>query len=545
MDFSRLRLCLRVGLCEGGRIDRRLGVALGCVILGVVGVRADVVLAPIFTDGAVVQRDQPLVIWGEASPGEAVAVNFKGRSGRAVAEATGQWQVSLPAMTKDATGAELVVKGRNTVTCRDVLVGDVWMCSGQSNMEFTVASARDGANEIEAANFPAIRQTKIGRVLAEKPQEGFKTSPWRTATPGNVGYFTAVGYFFAREEFRRTGVPIGLINCTWSGTPIEPWMSAEALAGDPAFAVVGERWGADLAAYPARRAAYESALRAWKNDEAGAKAQGETALAQWAKAHPAPKLPAASPEHPYPSNPAGIFNGMVYPLRRVGLRGVLWYQGEANHTRAPEYAGLFKAMITDWRAKWERGDWAFLFVQIARYEMPTDASRQQWAYLREAQTKALALAHTGMAVAVDIGETEDIHPKNKQEVGRRLAAVAAAQLDGAKGVCSGPVFGRAIDEGATVRMAFEHVDGGLRTRDGAAPATVVVAGEDHRFFPAEARIEGDELVAWSAQVPHPVAVRYAWSNDPKAANLVNGAGWPAVPFRSDDWADFPGAAGGR
>jgi sialate O-acetylesterase len=518
-----------------------------CSGLAAAQTRADVRLAPIFADGAILQRDQPLVIWGTAESGERVRVEFKGRVGETQAGADGAWRVTLPAVgvagegSEGSEGSELVVTGNSRVVCRDVLLGDVWWCSGQSNMEFTVASAKDGAREVATANFPRIRQIKIGRMLADAPREDFTATGWKAAMPAAVGHFTAAGYFFAREVQARTGVPIGIVNCTWSGTAIEPWMSAEALAGDAAFAVVGERWRADLAAYPARRAAFEKTLEAWRTREAAAKAEGEAAHARFLRENRAPRPPTGAPDHPYPANPSAIFNGMVHPLRGLGIKGVLWYQGEANAVRAPEYAALFQAQIRDWRRFFGQAELPFYWVQIANFRVETD-----WPRLREAQSRALALPHTGQAVAIDIGDPDDIHPTNKQEVGRRLALIALAKVYGGSGKTeefSGPVVRMARRVGAGLEIQFDHAAGlvargggnggsGAGTRGGAR--SLEIAGENRVFHPAEGRIRGDTLIVAAVGVAEPVAVRYAWRSAPEA-DLFNGAGLPAGPFRTDDW----------
>lgn len=491
--------------------------------------RAEVQLAPIFADGAILQRDQPLAIWGTADANEAIRVEFKGRVAEAQAGADGAWRATLPPLGAAGEGSELVVTGKNRLVCRDVLLGDVWWCSGQSNMEFTVASAKDGAREVAMANFPRIRQIKIGRMLAEAPRTDFTATGWKAATPEAVGYFTAAGYFFAREVQSRTGVPIGIVNCTWSGTAIEPWMSAEALAGDAAFAVVGERWQADLAAYPARRAVFEKTLEAWRTREAAAKAGGEAAQAAFLRENRAPRPPTGSPDHPYPANPSAIFNGMVHPLRGLGIKGVLWYQGEANAVRAPEYAALFQAHIRDWRRFFAQPELPFYWVQIANYRVETD-----WPRLREAQSRALALPHTGQAVAIDIGDPDDIHPTNKQEVGRRLALIALPKFYGGKQEFSGPVVRTARRVEAQFEITFDHAAGLVTRSAGGGVRSLEIAGADRVFHPARGKIHGDTLIVSAAAVANPVAVRYAWRSAPEA-DLFNGAGLPAAPFRTDDW----------
>jgi sialate O-acetylesterase len=475
----------------------------------------------------VLQRDQTIRIWGTANAAEAVEVAFAGQTAATTAGQDGRWLVTLPAQPASAESRELRIRGRNTLTIHDVLVGDVWICGGQSNMEFAVRDARDGAHEAAAADQPLIRHLKIDRKLAEEPREDFTATPWRRAEPAYVGNFTAAGYFFAREMVRATGGPVGLVNCSWSGTSIEPWMSAAALAEKPEFAVVGERWRADLEAYPERRRIFDQVIIEWEKAEAAAQAAGAAAHVQFLKEHRRPRPPAGAPDHPYPGNPSQIYNGMVYPLRHAAVCGVLWYQGEANAVRAKEYAALFAASIRGWRDTFGRPEMPFYYVQIANFNVDTD-----WPRLREAQARGLALPGTGMAVAIDIGDPDNIHPVNKQDVGRRLALIALAKLEHRAVEYSGPVFADATFAPGAARVCFTHAEG-LQTRNGPL-AALELAGSDRVFHSAEGRIESDQLVVTSTAVPVPVAVRYAWAAAPRA-NLYNGAGLPAAPFRSDDW----------
>lgn len=488
---------------------------------------AEVILPSLFSDGMILQRGQPIRIWGKADAGERIVVSFADQTAAATANPQGRWDATLPPLTASATGRELRVAGNNTRVLRDVLVGDVWVCAGQSNMEMTVKGALDTTREIAAANFPAIRSTKIGRRLSETPQEDALASAWRRAVPAEIGSFSAAGYFFARTFWRETGVPVGLIDCTWSGTSIEPWMDAMALSENPAFAAVWERWRADVAAYPERRAAYERSLAEWKVAEHKALAAGEAEHARYLAANRQPRPPASAPDHPYPGNPTQIYYGMVHPLRHAAIRGVLWYQGEANAVRAPEYAALFQASIRGWRRAFGQSELPFYFVQIANFDVETD-----WPRLREAQARALTLPATGMAVTIDIGDPADIHPRNKQEVGWRLALLALEKLERRPLESSGPLFAGVdfVDHAAKIR--FTHA-AGLNSHSGPVQS-LELAGVDRVFHPAEGRIEGETLVVRSADVPEPISVRYAWRASPQA-NLYNLAGLPAAPFRSDAW----------
>jgi sialate O-acetylesterase len=534
---------------------KRLSSLLFALLLAGPGAaRADVTLAPLFTDRAVLQCDKPVPVWGKAAPGEKVRVAFRGLTAATTAGTDGRWIVFLEKLAASAQGAELTVTGANTLVVRDVLVGEVWLCSGQSNMEMTV-DARAGtwqantrvtnaAAEIAAANFPLIRHVRIEQTVAEAPADTARTSSWEPATPRTVGGFTAVGYFFARDLFQKLGVPIGIVHASWGGTPVEAWMSPAALASRPEFNSVRERWAQSVAAYPANRAAYEQALAAWTKAEATAgaevapaakakaakaKSSPEQTRAAWLKQNPRPRAP-RGPGDPW--TPSGLFNGMINPLLPYALRGALWYQGESNAERAHEYHALFTATIAAWRAHFGQGDFPFYWVNLANYTVGSDASGASWAALREAQTKTLALPHTGQAIAIDLGDPKDIHPANKQDVGRRLALLAKTRIQGLVGDDTGPTFSSATREGGALRVRFTHATG-LIARDKPVQS-LELAGADRRFFPATARIERDTLIVSAPQVQEPVAVRYAWKNAPEA-NLYNSAGLPAVPFRSDSW----------
>jgi len=514
------------------------GAAFGAVVA-----RADVALAPLFTDGAVLQRDKTVAIWGKADAGEKVSVQFAGQRCDATATGDGGWIVYLEPLNTTIEGADLVVVGKNTVAVHDVLVGEVWLCSGQSNMEWPVSRAANAPAEIAAANFPLIRQVHVEHTVAAAPADTVKTRGWKAATAAEVGTWSAVGYFFARELHQKLGVPIGIVHSSWGGTPIESWLSPAALRSNAAFRVVEPRWQQTLAEFPARKSAFDEHLAAWTKAEAAAQARGPAARAEFTRQNPRPRPP-RGPGDPW--TPTGLFNGMINPLLPYGLRGVLWYQGESNAERASEYQALFAAMITAWRGHFGQGDLPFYWVNLANYGVPTDGGEKgrSYAFLREAQTKTLALPNTGQALALDIGDPKNIHPTNKQEVGRRLALLAKNRVYEIVGDDTGPTFASATREAVPaargggaigvmgLRVRFTHADG-LVAHDKPVQA-LELAGTDRVFYPAEARIERDTLLVFSPNVREPVAVRYAFTNAPEA-NLYNGAGLPAVPFRSDDW----------
>ncbi|HEY0945058.1 MAG TPA: sialate O-acetylesterase [Opitutaceae bacterium] len=500
-----------------------------CFLFTLSALRADVALAPLFQDHAVLQQGKPVPVWGRADAGEKVTVTFAGQTAHATADADGRWILYLDTLPANATPAELVATGRNTVIVRDVLVGEVWLCSGQSNMEWPVSRAQNAKEEIATASFPLIRHFKVKRTVADAPQENVEGA-WAVCSPETAAHFTAVGYFFARDLHRKLGVPVGLVNSSWGGTPVESWMSPAALHSEPAFAVVRERWQKTLDEYPAKKAGFDEKVAAWEQKEAAARVAGEAALAEFRQQNPRPWGLRGAPGDSW--TPMGLYNAMINPLVPYALRGALWYQGESNAGHASEYHALFAAMITWWRAHFGQGDFPFYWVQLANYKAG-NGDGTDWAFLREAQTQTLSLPNTGQALAIDIGNPDDIHPTNKQEVGRRLALIAKTRIYEVPGDFSGPQFVSATPEGAAMRVRFNYADNGLTA--GAKPLqSFVIAGADRKFYPATARIERDTVVVSAPEVKEPVAVRYAWSNSPEA-NLFNGAGLPACPFRSDSW----------
>ncbi len=501
-------------------------ICLALVCLGAPA-RADVKPAALFTDNAVLQRDKPIPVWGTADAGEKVTVSFAGTTVSTTADAAGKWRVDLPALTANATPSDLVITGNNTVTLSNILVGEVWLASGQSNMEWSLSGTYDKAIDIPAsANFPLIRHIKIQRTVADAPASAvaIEKTTWQVAGPETSGGFTAVGYYFAKDLYELLRIPVGIVNSSWGGTRIEAWMDPAALKSDPAFKSVADSWAKILAEYPEKKAKYDADIAAWKAEQAAANA----ANTPFTRPRPGPWNGPWGPGHP--ATPSGLNNGMISPLVPYAIRGAIWYQGESNAGKASEYRALFSAMITGWRTQFAQGDFPFYWVQLANYQSPTDTS---WAFLREAQTQTLALPATGQAVTVDIGDVRDIHPRNKKDVGRRLARLALARTYGHKIVDSGPVFANAEREGDGFRVHFTEAHGGL-----IAPLNELVgfelAGEDKVFKPAEAKIEKNSVIVTSADVANPVAVRYAWRNAP-LAGLFNKEGFPAVPFRSDTW----------
>lgn len=476
--------------------------------------QAAVTLPSILTDNMVIQRDVPVHIWGRAAAGETVQVSFHGNTATAMAGDLGEWSVYLPPA---AAGGPYEIKV-NEVTLRDVLVGDVWVASGQSNMEFALSGVNHADTEIAAANFPRIRLLTIDRNVSTYPVHEANAKPWTPCTPGSAKAFSAVAYFFGRDVQAKTGVPIGLIHSSWGGTPVEAWTSLHALSADaslmPAFAE-WSRMNDDSEQVRARR---EVQLKKWNDSAAAAKAAGK----------PAPGFPWAPNERDSWA-PGGLYNAMIAPLTLFPIRGAIWYQGESNASpeRAFYYANAFQTMIQDWRRAWGVGDFPFLFVQLANYNA---GKNSRWPELREAQLQTLRLRNTGMASAVDIGDPGNIHPKDKQDVGARLALAARAIAYGEQIEYSGPIFRQAVRQGNAMRVFFNHAGSGL-TAKGGEVSSFEIAGADHIYQPAEARIDGYTVVVSSPSVSAPVSVRYGWSDNP-AGNLYNVEGLPASPFRS-------------
>lgn len=488
-------------------------------------VHAEVTLAPLFSDGMVLQRDKAVPIWGTASPGEEVVVTFQGQTRKTTATQDGHWSVELAALKTSTTEETLSVNDRKVSR---VLVGDVWLCSGQSNMELPVAETQNAEQEIAGANLPLIREFRVRKTVSETPSRTVK-GEWTTATPATVANFSSVGFYFAREVSNAMKVPVGIINSSWGATQIEAWMSREAVAQGPFEQSVAAVWQKRLAAYPSDLETYRAAKAQWDAEAALAKKEN--------RSHKTP--PPRAPEGPGTKwTPHGLFNAMIHPLLPYSISGILWYQGEsnANAGRAAEYGILFKDMIGQWRRDFKQGDLPFYFVQLANCRRRHDPSSQRWAFLREKQLEALDLPNTGCVVTIDIGDPARIHPLNKQDVARRLARLAYDGLRGGQDA-SGPIFKEAKAENGSMSVRFSHSEG-LRLQD-PRPGDFSLAGANKIFYPAEAQIDGDTLKVSSTRVAQPVYVRYAWDNSPNAV-LFNKAGLPASPFRSDN---FPPPAG--
>ncbi len=618
-------------------------------------------LSPLFQDNAVLQQGMPVPVWGTGVPGEKITVSIAGKSASGIAGADSTWMVELPKL-KPGGPHTLVVKGKTTLTYTNILVGEVWICSGQSNMAFETKQAKNYAEEKRNAAFDNIHFFTVQRCMKTEPFSDLLDSRWKKCTPQTAATFSAVGFFFGRDLHTERKVPVGLIHTSWGGTTIETWMSPQALQAfekyknnvtneikaltkdsvnailaqnietmrtkdkglqdgkplwaDPSLDVLewdtvtvpedwekaimstrdgviwfrkdieidascaGERFTLSLGPiddteevyfngvligymykgytlprfYPVdpelirpgkntlvlRIQDYNRSAGLWGKPEEIAMYNPYCSLAlagEWRY-----KIGVEFPTLPKPSGPNGypasLFQGMINPLLPMAAAGVIWYQGESNASRALEYASLFPAMIQDWRNHFKNKNLPFLFVQLANYmkadEQPASST---WAELRESQTKALSLPKTGMAVAIDIGEADDIHPKNKQDVGKRLFLAAQKAAYNEKLVYSGPLYASHTINGKTVKVTFDHFGSGLKTKDdGNAVGGFALAGKDRIFYWANAEISGKETVKVSSEkVPEPVALRYGWANNPDKVNLYNKEGLPASPFRTDTW----------
>jgi len=495
--------------------------ALGSSLLA-----ADLRLASPLSDHMVLQREKPVAVWGWADAGEGVTVAFAGQSKTVTADAEGKWLLRLDALPASAEPRSLVVTGKadRRLEVKDVLVGEVWLGSGQSNMAMNVQASNNFEAEKAAAKYPLIRHYQESSAPADQPKAEGK-GQWRACAPETVGGFSAVLYFFGREIHREVGVPVGLVNTSVGGTPIESWVSAEAQSSAPATKA---RYESQLKAHvefdaAKATAAYEKQVAAWKVTAEKAKAAGKEVPRK-------PVDPIANRK--FKGGPAALYNGKVVNLAPYTLRGMLWYQGEGNAGNPGLYETQLTQLVTSWRTLWQ-DEVPFAWVQLPNYRT---SNSESWPRLRESMMKVLALPKTGMAITLDIGDPQDIHPKNKQDVGKRLSYWALATVYGRSvPAISGPLPTGSQVEGDAIRVSFRHADG-LKTRDGAAPRGWLLAGADKAWKPAEARIDGTSVVVRSAAVPAPVAARYAWAENPDA-HLVNGAGLPATSLRTDTWPD--------
>lgn len=624
---------------------------------------ANVKMPKIFGDNMVLQRNKPIPVWGWADANERISVQFNHQTKTIKADKSGKWMIKLD--NENAGGPhQLTVKGKNTVTFNNVLVGEVWICSGQSNMEMPIegwGKINNYEQEIAEANYPMIRHFKVPNTISATPKEDITGGEWKICNPATAGDFTAAGYFFARELYNKLKVPVGLLNTSWGGTHVETWTSRQAFENSDEFkSMISGMSSLNLDSLSKVKSeatrkkieALQGALNAanaddWKDvniadsnwpqmhlpdlwegqqlgdldgivwfrkmvnissEDAGKAAtlelamiddndvtyingvktgstNGYNAKRKYAVAagvlkegknviavrvedtgggggingdssdlkltvgnHVIPlagnwhfkveKITGGSASVGPNSYPTLLFNAMVNPLIPFAIKGVIWYQGESNAGRAYQYRKAFPLMISDWRKRWNEGDFPFYFVQLASFNAANGNSKNgsTWAELREAQTKTLSLPNTGMAVTTDIGNPADIHPKNKQDVGKRLAAIALHNVYGESNVYSGPLYQSMKKEGNKVILSFANVGGGLIVKDKYGYLKgFEVAGADKQFHYAKASINGNTVIVYNDSVSSPVAVRYGWADDAGDDNLFNKESFPAASFRTDDW----------
>ncbi len=514
------------------RSPRLLALLLTVFIGGTSLFAAGFRLAAPISDHMVLQREKPVAVWGWADAGETVTVAFAGQSKSATADADGKWMLKLDALVASAEPRTLTVIGKDghKLEVKDVLVGEVWLGSGQSNMAMTVQSSNHFPTEQARAKLPLIRHYRESSTHSAAPAAEGK-GLWQECSPDTVGGFSATLFFFGREIHREVGVPVGLINTSIGGTVIESWVAADTQSSDPETKANYDAKMKDYLAFDKKKAPelFEKQTAIWKAAVAKAKANGTPFVT------PAPKNPLAMRK--LKGGPAGLYNGKVVNLAPYTLRGMLWYQGEGNAGNPGLYHKQLSQLVTSWRRLWN-DEVPFAWVQLPNYTSPGEG----WPRVRESMMKTLELPKTGMAITIDIGDAKDIHPKNKQGVGKRLSFWALGTVYGKNvAAISGPLPAGSSISGDAITVSFKHANGGLKSMNGGALTGFQIAGEDKQWKAAEAKIVGETVVVSSAEVAKPAAVRYAWKDWPEYS-LANGAGLPASPFRTDDWPAAVAAA---
>jgi sialate O-acetylesterase len=497
-----------------------------------VHLQAELKLSAIFGDHMVLQRGMAVPVWGWDTPGTEIRVSFAGDSQSTIVGADGKWTVKLASMPADAHPRTLTIEGTTTRRIEDVLVGEVWLCSGQSNMQFPLVKTGgfggDPNGDIEAAesNLPKLRLITVPNVGAEEPQISF-TGGWQASTPKTAGDFSAVGFLFGRYIHRILNVPVGLIDNSWGGSSAEAWVRRSALEGDPQFErLMAASLKQDVKCQTDEaRQDFEKAMTKWKIDSEKAKAEF--------------RLPPNAPQSPQAwltgnKRPGSIFNGALHPIIGYGIKGTIWYQGESNVGRADEYAELFPLLIEQWRKEWGQGDFPFYWVQLANRHLPERGPSSPLAELREAQTRTMRLPNTGQAISIDLGEGRDVHPRNKHDVAARLVRWALAKDYGMQIPYRSPEAGKVTLSGDKARINFDCFGSFLRPFGVDEVLGIELCGPDQTWHPAKARLVGKtEVEASSPEVSGPVAVRYAWASNP-VCNLFSDIGLPATPFRSGE-----------
>jgi sialate O-acetylesterase len=491
-----------------------------------------------FSDHMILQRERAAAIWGKADAGAEVTVSFKGKSAATRAAADGKWRAQIETGAADAKGEVLTISaGADTIEIQDVLVGEVWFASGQSNMFYTMNRSPEYAALIAESNHPALRMFNAPLVTAEANQEDIEGS-WKAATPETVPDYSAVAFFFARKLHLELGVPVGVIKSAWGGKPVETFTSREALNTLPGTKALVDAMLKEESTYDQAKAdaAYATKLEQWKATMAAAKGKPDVDRKRLPKKPDAPKRPLLTE-----GRPGVLYAAMIHPFVGYTMRGAIWYQGEGNaRPGAVPYDQTLPLMINDWRKRWN-DEFSFYYVQLASYHAPSTepGTPDSWALTQDRMRLVLATTpKTGMAVTNDVGEANDIHPKNKKDPGERLARWALVKDYGQQLLYSGPLFKSSEVKDGAIRVTFDQAGEGLKSRDGGALKRFEIAGADKKWKWADAKIDGkDAVIVSSAEVKAPVAVRYAWAANPEGANLVNSDGLPASVFRTDDWDD--------
>jgi sialate O-acetylesterase len=510
------------------RIKLTILPAIGFVLFSVLSICANVSLPDILGSAMVLQQNQKIPVWGMAEPGETVTVAFEKQKLTVVADAKGNWRVDLKPLKADFTAQTLTIEGKNKIELKDILVGEVWLVAGQSNMQRLLRETANGEEVQSKADHPNVRLFNASREVAFKKKQG-KLGEWAACTPESVKEFSAAGYYFGVELERELKVPIGLINSSYGGSQAEAWTPVEYLSVNPELKATVERtklWDAER---PKVKADYAEAIKKWREESEKQKAAG-------VRPSPSPGVPDALRDYRIASS---IYDGMIAPLMPFAIRGAAWYQGESNEARAEQYSILLPVMIQAWRERWGQGNFPFGIIQLPNYRRVSDVPEDApWSFIREAERKtALNTPNTGLIVTIDIGEANDIHPKNKLDVGKRMAIWALKDVYGRK-LSDSPTLKKAEIKGGKIVLTFETVGTGLKIKDGEKLDEFAIAGADKKFVWAEAKIVGKNKIEVSApNISAPLAVRYAFNSNPKHPNLTNDSGLPASPFRTDDWDD--------
>jgi sialate O-acetylesterase len=511
---------------------------LTCLLLSPSLLLAELSVPHFFSDHMILQRERAAAIWGKADAGAEVSVAFKGKSASAKAGADGKWRAEIETGAADASGAVLTISaGKDKIEVQDVLVGEVWFASGQSNMFYTMNRSPEYAGLIAESKHPALRMFNAPLVTAEANQEDIEGS-WKAATPETVPDYSAVAFFFARKLHLELGIPVGVIKSAWGGKPVETFTSREALNTLPGTKALVDAMLKDEASYDQAKAdaAYATKLEQWKATMAAAKGKSAEERKRLPKKPDAPKRPLLTE-----GRPGVLYAAMIHPFVGYTMRGAIWYQGEGNaRPGAVPYDQTLPLLINDWRKRWN-DEFSFYYVQLASYHAPSTepGTPDSWALTQDRMRLVLGTTpKTGMAIINDVGEANDIHPKNKKDPGERLARWALAKDYGKQLIYSGPLFKASEAKDDAIRVTFNQAGEGLKSRDGGALKRFEIAGADKKWKWADAKIYGkDAVVVSSAEVKAPVAVRYAWAANPEGANLVNSDGLPASVFRTDDWDD--------